>query len=892
MVGPRYTVEQLQHLRSSPLVQKPDGLPNIEQWMETPADQNNNATTANRRPRSGPVRDSDISLGGEARSDRPLFSNAGMGNFGRRPSAQPEDTVLGPPKLSFTSASRNAKVAAENAEKRTLPAADGDTLGDRFSARERWTRDERTRDKPGYTNGRRNAREDGESGWTNVKARKSLGQEDFDRGFGRNNDRDREKPQKEGDGDNDTTSRRTNVTREKPESRWGRREESATKESEGNRFTSGQGGWRDRERDRGGDRDRDREWNRGAQKVEEDPEWMDTKAPGDKKQAKTQEDFQRWKEQMRAKDAPAEEKEDVKEPPSTISAPQPLIETSIPTTFSPAPSKQMTPLGLDPSRDGFFGNWGKEKAQELNAPQPTVAAKKAKAKSKFAGMFAKPEEPANPPPLPALESPAPGANGSNDEDKQGFQRILQMLGGATISGPGPQPPSGVPLNGNRQGGGISLDLFQTSQPEEPSEMRQLPGQRIPRTAEQQSMLENILAPRPSAPESRPSQARFSTMSPEANFFEQYGLPRQDSGHPVDDFPTQQPPPRNSSAQEAQLNALLKRQQRDQSNQDQAKQQFLLNLMQPTRVTPPQGMPQNLPRSAQENQNLQAIFEQSAQRQQGQPRGRGLPPGFMDDPRLYADPELAMRRDAERREVERREAASFRAMEEARRREQHQREALLEQQQQEAMRKNNPRLPPSMYDDPALAGLQRRNTQGEIPRQMTNMGIPSQPVPDMAYMRGNPGMPPTPQDRNIAPPPGFGAPVGMRQPPPPGFGGPGPQGGPPGPPQHMGLGPSFSAGNTPLGHPPGIPPNRVGGMGVGGLFQGQGQGGMPGPPQGYFPPPGYGPPPGMGMRGDQDPRLMMGGRPDFEGFGAGGPPQQQGGNGGNGPRQVGRPPGMY
>ncbi|KAF2467610.1 uncharacterized protein BDR25DRAFT_61256 [Lindgomyces ingoldianus] len=872
MGGPSYTVEQLQHLRSSPLVQKPDGLPSIEQWMEPPADQNNNTTT-NRRPRSGVLREGDAPLSSENRSDRPLFTNAGMGNFGRRASTQPEDTVLGPPKLSFTSASRNAK-ASENTEKRAATALDGDQLGDRFSARERWTRGERdgerTRDKAGFTNGRRNAREDGE-GWTNVKSRKSLGQDDFDRGFGRNGDRDREKGQKEGDTDNnDSTVRRPGAGREKLESRWGRREDSGAKEGDGNRFgTSGQGGWRDRERDR--DRDRDRDWNRGGSKLEEDPEWMDTKVGSEKKQAKTQEDFQRWKEQMRAKDAPAEEKEEIKDPlPPNFE--QSSFEPSIRTTFAAAPPKQVTPLGLDPSQDRFFGNWGKEKTPEASVPEPAATIKKSKAKSRFTDMFTKPEESAKPPPLPTPASPTQGgANGNNEEDKEGFQRILQMLGGASIGVPqSSQPPTTAPLNGARQGG-ISIDLPYQSQTEEPPEMRHPPRQQVPRTVEQQAMLENILAPRPSAPETRLSQGRFNAMSPESALIEQFGLPRPESNHPADEFPMQQPPPRNSSAQDAHLHALLNSRAREETSRDQAKQQFLLNLMHSR--TPPQLMNQNLPRPTPENQNLPSFFDQPTQRPQGQPKGRGAPPGFMDDPRLFADNEMLMRREVERREAERREAANFREIQEARNREQIMREAGL-QQQQEAMRKNNPRLPSMPYDDPSLAGLQRRNTAGEIPRQMTNMGIPSQPIPDMPYMRGNPGMAPTPQDRNIAPPPGFGAPVGMRQPP--GFVG--PQGGPP--PQ---MGPSFSAGNTPLGHPPGIPPPR----GMGGMFPGQPQNQMP-PPQSYFPPlPGYGPP--MGMRGAEDPRMMMGGRPEFEGFGAAGPgPGQQGG-----PRQAGRPPpGMY
>ena len=85
-------------------------------------------------------------------------------------------------------------------------------------------------------------------------------------------------------------------------------------------------------------------------------------------------------------------------------------------------------------------------------------------------MFAKPED-AVAPSQPAIPTPAspglrlPGANGSNDEDKQGFQRIVQMLGGANISAPQQLAPSG-PVPGPRAGGGIPLDFHTQSPPEE------------------------------------------------------------------------------------------------------------------------------------------------------------------------------------------------------------------------------------------------------------------------------------------------------------------------------------------------------------------------------------------------------------------------------------------
>jgi hypothetical protein len=219
--------------------------------------------------------------------------------------------------------------------------------------------------------------------------------------------------------------------------------------------------------------------------------------------------------------------------------------------------------------------------------------------------------------------------------------------------------------------------------------------------------------------------------------------------------------------------------------------------------------------------------------------------------MYAEHEM-MRRDDRREQLELRQLQQI-------------------QQQQDAMRAKNQRVPMGYPNEDPLMGLQRRNTGGD-PRMPTNMGIPSQPIPDMQYMggRGQPGMPPTPQERqNIAPPPGFGGP--MRQPP--GLGGLNPQ--------QMGPGgPSFSAGNTPLGHPPGFPP---GGSirGLGGFPGGPGGpagNGMQGPP-GYFPPPGYGGPPMPGMRGGEDPRMMF----DSQ---FGGPPRQQ--------QQPGRgpPPNMY
>ncbi|KAF1965241.1 hypothetical protein BU23DRAFT_33978 [Bimuria novae-zelandiae CBS 107.79] len=828
VAGGRYTVEQLELLRESPLVKKPDALPSIEQWMDVPHDHGNNTnggTTANRRTRTN-LREPETNAAAEHRADRPLLG--AMGQFSRRASTHhgDEPAIGGPPKLNFASATR-AK-PGQSKEATAFTSIDGEHLGDRFPRTDRWRDGDRTRDKE-PANGRRPRREEGE-GWQNVKGRKSLGQEDFDRGFGRNGDRDR----KENDPENgDTLPRRRG-------DRWGRRDDT-TKESEGGKFgATGQGGWRDRNRER----EKERDWTRGGGKAEEDPEWMDEPVPKKETKAHTQEDFQRWKEQMKAKDAPAEAKDEQKpELPAFFS------DMLQPASSQQPPKSAITPSALEPNLGPMFGKWNTP-GTETAAAEPLAAKPKPDKKSRFMNMFTKPEEPvaAAPPPAPAPASPGPPA--ADGADKEGFNRILQMLSGTNIgSTPAPQSSGPTQTNEIRPGGGISLDFHQTPPPPEMQERRP-PSQHVPSqsSVETRALLDSILANRPSVVESRPSQQpRFNSMSPDNAHFEQFGPPRPESNRPMDESPYQQPPSRNHNPQDPNLAALLN--SRSQVNRDKGSsvdRDFLLNLMQqPSRATPPQLGNQNLPRQPQESQNM-SFYDQPRQ----QPKGHGAPPpGFMSermDPRMdaiYLENEL-MRQEQERRNQ------------------------VRELQQQEAMRHKN-RGPPMGYPDTerdVMVSLQRRNTAGEIPRQLTNMGIPSQHVPDLPYMSGRqPGMPPTPQEGpNVRPPPGFPGP--MRQPP--GLGGPGPQ-------HQMGPGPSFSAGNTPMGAPPGFNPgNNM----RGGIFPGgpgvPGGNGMQGPPQGYFPPPqGYGP--SMGLRGE-DPRMM------FE--------QQQ--FGGLGPRQQGRPPNMY
>ncbi len=81
----------------------------------------------------------------------------------------------------------------------------------------------------------------------------------------------------------------------------------------------------------------DREWARGG-KVEQDPEWMSSPESEEKKQSHTQEDFERWKERMRASATPAEDKanagseQHISRHNSTaeIPKPEPILKNDIP----------------------------------------------------------------------------------------------------------------------------------------------------------------------------------------------------------------------------------------------------------------------------------------------------------------------------------------------------------------------------------------------------------------------------------------------------------------------------------------------------------------------------------------------------------------------------------
>ncbi|KAK2811275.1 hypothetical protein FQN49_008473, partial [Arthroderma sp. PD_2] len=182
----------------------------------------------------------------------------------------------------------------------------------------------------------------------------------------------------------------------------------------------------------GQDRDRDRDWNRPA-KHEQDPEWLDSSNKSEQKEAHTQEDFQRWKERMKTGGAQQSDETKKKASPEIANVEVKPAETrrTEGEMFSSLEPSYKTDAGFD----DFFGPWGGPKStQDAGAYGSAIAgpgvkeaqaAKPAKS-SRFAGFFNAPTEPAK---EAEATAPQPGRPVSTDADQEGFQRILQLLGG-------------------------------------------------------------------------------------------------------------------------------------------------------------------------------------------------------------------------------------------------------------------------------------------------------------------------------------------------------------------------------------------------------------------------------------------------------------------------------
>lgn len=645
---------------------------------------------------------------------------------------------------------------------------------DRRNVSDRFGRDrdgDRPRERNGFL-GTKNGDDDAD-GWQTARPRKSFGQEDGDR-WQRNGDRNRERYSRNADGDRE--NRRHGEGRERTDRRWNRDEHSMTTGDGEGRDNERTGGWRDRDRDRDRDRPRrdDREWARGGTarydtRADDVPEWMDEPV-NESKQAKNVNDFEAWKAQQKAKQAG--KSDEVELPSATKSAEE---------------TKATALLGL--SGKGLFGMYGESKKPEVEPANGNATIKptaKAKA-SKFADFFSKDDEPVEvQQPVPAA-SPPPAAGPSNEADKEGFNRILALLGKSNISSPPPLPGSAPP----QQMRPPPPDM-RSPDVEKPS------AQRLQNHLEDQNPAHGL-----------PQQLRR----------EQFSSPSQDFGP----FPAVRNGATTAPNDKENPFRAPEPQRKSQMDENHA---FLLNLMQSRAPQQQQAIgpispsteynqsfvfPEKSGRAhVQDQQQQQARLREEQATRELQARMRGVPPSFPGE-----GPNGGMMFESEQQRIR-----------------------GVDRSRNEPGRKPSQRMagPPGFFEDPAIAGLQRRPTDNtgrpqQPPQQSHNMPrqMPQHPE-EFLKMALPPSMQRPPQGQEpVGPPPGFGAglPPGFTGGIPPGFGPPPPAGAPP-----------------PQGRPiQQQPPPQQRTQGIPGMFP-HAPNMMPPPP----PPPGgpQGPPPGAGF----------------------------------------------
>lgn len=211
--------------------------------------------------------------------------------------------MLGPPKMSFASSSArtpSGKIESDPFHVLASPALDDDRVDSpRFERFKLGLRDKEPRgfergDPRGNPFKRVGGKEEGE-GWTSVsRPRKSFGAEDGER-FRQELRGNREK--KESPWDRDPRAPRGDKDNDREHRPRGKRDESSWLLDD--------------------HRDRHREHQRFGSRAEKDPEWMDSgvdgKVGGESKGAHSMEEFQRWKERMKANGGSTEPKKKIEE---------------------------------------------------------------------------------------------------------------------------------------------------------------------------------------------------------------------------------------------------------------------------------------------------------------------------------------------------------------------------------------------------------------------------------------------------------------------------------------------------------------------------------------------------------------------------------------------------
>lgn len=365
------------------------------------------------------------------------------------------------------------------------PTKDGDATQGRFSNIRRVGENDGERFREGRNANplrRRNESGDGDAeGWSTVKPRKSFGAEGAERFQGRMGgnfrddkrtprDRDDRTPKpfdgfsRERDGDEEGRPRNTTGKKLEP---WNKTEASEPhtgpapeKRERMDRAKS----WRERDptsqplEERGNDRNNAR-WAGRDQRHEREPEWLDEPVEP-KTEAKTQQDFQKWMEEMKRLKGDG--------PPSTKPSVGPVPEAPFDAAKPAVQSAPAVEIGPDKFFMAFGAKTGMEAStptdQEGQAPRSKPSGKS----SRFTSFFAQPQEamPAMPPmmqqkpepTLPIMSPPVGGGifppgfgapPGAPDEEKQAFQQLLAKLQKQSVSATPPQPsPFPAPSQGS------------------------------------------------------------------------------------------------------------------------------------------------------------------------------------------------------------------------------------------------------------------------------------------------------------------------------------------------------------------------------------------------------------------------------------------------------------
>ncbi|KAK5165292.1 uncharacterized protein LTR77_009390 [Saxophila tyrrhenica] len=708
----RYTREQLLFLRSSPLAQKPENLPAIEQWLEyVYADQDSREKL--RIPHSDPNQTGGSnSTNPRSRNPQSKVGGAGagdaspMGNFGAglRPSLMSartgrtsEDVSLGPPRTMFPS-SRNVAKLSDFGEK------GGESNGG--------DEQELPRTRTFGDKGNRKSANEKEYGdrWTTIRERRNGG-EDGQRQEGKYGRRDRDKDDERRNGD----------------SRWGGRDE---RRQNGDRTS-----WRDRERDK-----QDRDWDRGG-RAEKKPEWMDDPPPAaveDDLQTmgipRDAESFQRWKDAQHGKTVPPRETEPPEPPPAP--------------TIANKPAATLNIEGLTP----FGGALGEPAASASTVESSTSVAKPpSKGKSsRFATLWNKDPTPQEEPVVDTKAGPG-GSHGSS-EDQAGFQRIMQMLGGTNISkGTTPNhdtpssPPPKTMAGSARQKSRFTPFFDQT--PKSPETVQSPPA-----VGFRPQQAENLQANRGVFDEHKPifgagapvsrmvdqparkTVAASESLPPATDAAGSRDQPSQPKHQRANDVYQELPPSRGAATPDNSIEDLLAAQR---PNKEKA---FLLSLLQTKGSRPPS-------QQARQDDNFSPWLDQppNVQQEPHAPKPRTMPP-----PGLFEDQLLRnTAQDPSRQEMPQQVPGSGMPQ-----------------------RHTSQRAPPGFYDEPNIQRMEAQQAQAAAQRRIYNDPVPQMP-PGGRRMSGHPNLPPMhmpnhQQQYQPGPPPEFLQSPNVQQGPPPGF----------------------------------------------------------------------------------------------------------------------------